>query len=354
MSWQATRSVLQFSKAIGSERLVLLVLAEHADKVSYECICGHATLCDEARMKERNLIYTLKKLETSGELVVTKGNGKGNLTRYKINLPRIEKGTKDNTQRVQRIAPLPAETLHPVAPFQAEEKGAEDCTLLPPKDAADCTLLASEDESKGCNPSSQRVQSVGERVQSVVTKGATGGNACKEEPYLTVEETVEEPAAERAHARESAPQPKPAAADLRTTAPFQPEPGPIDPALAVIQAMTDAVLDRYRTGGGVTIRAFEARVAEQVGQMLAMGATLETLAAFFRQRRKLPGLRYLADDWQEWAANLNHLANGAANGSGAHLGRNGKPMLINPDSLTTKTRRNAYAIQEWIEEGSND
>lgn len=167
MSYQAVGAVLANSKAKGSERLVLLVVASHANAETFECHPGRDLLCQESAMSERNLIYCLKKLEESKELTINRGSGRGNLTIYRINLAKIEE-----KERVQVSAPFiapesvqaPAETMQSPAPF-IEEK---------------VQFPAPFESDKGCNLTSERVQDLGERVQDSVEKGAKSGDAYKD------------------------------------------------------------------------------------------------------------------------------------------------------------------------------
>ncbi len=150
MSYQAVSAVLKHSRATGSDRLVLLVLASHADEETFECYPSRDLLCQEAAMSERNLIYCLRKLEGTGELTISRGNGRGNLTTYQINL--------EGAERVQSTAPFisservqnPVIKVQAPAPFQAKKVQS----------------IAAFEVEKGCNLAS-------ERVQDSVIKGAT-------------------------------------------------------------------------------------------------------------------------------------------------------------------------------------
>lgn len=161
MSYQAVSAVLAHSRATGSDRLVLLVLASHASKETFECYTGRDLLCKEAAMSERNLIYCLKRLEEAEELTINRGNGRGNLTSYTINLEPVEE-----SERVQSAAPFiaqervqnPAERVQEPAPLKTE-----------------------------------RVQPVVERVQNPVIKGAKVVSAYKDiEPSGTIKKPKED------------------------------------------------------------------------------------------------------------------------------------------------------------------
>lgn len=152
MSYQAVEAVMQRSQTTGSERLLLMVIATHADAETMTAYLGETTLCKETNMKERNFHYTLAKLKQSGELKCVTGGGRGRANTYTLTLPPA------SDKPCNSLHSLSDERVQPVAGFE---------------------------EAKGCNPSSERVQSVVERVQSTAPQ--------PEEPERT--EEGEEPRA---------------------------------------------------------------------------------------------------------------------------------------------------------------
>ena len=68
MSWQATSCVLEHSKSYGSARLVLLAIADHADRVSWEAWPSVKTIAREANYDQRTVQRALNELVKSGEL----------------------------------------------------------------------------------------------------------------------------------------------------------------------------------------------------------------------------------------------------------------------------------------------
>ena len=74
MSWQSVRSVLQHSRSKGSARLVLIVVAEHADNDGTKSFPSLNMLMNEACLSERAVWYALKQLVDMGELVLS-GHG---------------------------------------------------------------------------------------------------------------------------------------------------------------------------------------------------------------------------------------------------------------------------------------
>ena len=97
MGLNAINSVLENSKATGSDRLVLMILAYHQNDNTSECFPSHEVLCREAGIKKRGLIYCLNRLEALGEIQIIRGLGKGNNSQYRITL---------DGQKVQSRAPL--------------------------------------------------------------------------------------------------------------------------------------------------------------------------------------------------------------------------------------------------------
>ena len=135
MSYQAVESVMKYSRAKDSARLVLMVIATHANAETYTANPGYELLAQEANYSERTLIRYLKELEKTGEVVITRGNGRGQLTSFFIALPRVKKGdiirhpssNQEQAEMGDKIAPETAEKgdnkLHPFGPERVTEKG---------------------------------------------------------------------------------------------------------------------------------------------------------------------------------------------------------------------------------------
>jgi hypothetical protein len=174
MGYKTVERVMKSSRAKGSARLVLMVLATHADDDSLQCFPSRELLCQEAAMEERNLIYSLKQLETIQELVVIRGGGRGKLSTYQLTFQ----------ERVQNLVAG--------APEKDAEIGEKGCNPSQEK-VQELVEEGPDSTSKGCNPSSERVQDLAERVQDSVIKGAGFGDTCKEEPSGTIKEPSEEP-----------------------------------------------------------------------------------------------------------------------------------------------------------------
>lgn len=159
MGYKTVESVMQRSHSKGAARLLLMVLATHADDDTLECYPGRQLLCEETAMGERNLIYALKQLEDLGEVRVKRGVGRGHGSHYLIALP--------NPKKVQNLV---------------KEKGAKfgNSTAKRVQDLVD----------KRCKISL-------EKVQDLVAKGAKSGYTYKEEPSRTIIEPSIEHTCER-------------------------------------------------------------------------------------------------------------------------------------------------------------
>lgn len=84
MSWQAVTWVLEFSEAEGYSRLVLISIASHANREGRNAFPSLDTIAKEAMISRREVIYCVQELEEKGELVVTRGIGRGNPNTYEL------------------------------------------------------------------------------------------------------------------------------------------------------------------------------------------------------------------------------------------------------------------------------
>ena len=99
MSFEAIRWILENSKTKGAQRLILVVIAEHADKngLAWPSV---ETIARLANCSERFVKQTIAKLE-SGELVIERGGGRGRSNRYRIPLERVNPASPfEETERV--------------------------------------------------------------------------------------------------------------------------------------------------------------------------------------------------------------------------------------------------------------
>jgi MarR-like DNA-binding transcriptional regulator SgrR of sgrS sRNA len=91
MSIEAVRHVLERSKTKGAQRLILLVIAEHADRdgIAWPSV---ETIARLANCSERFVKATIKKLK-AGEIILERGGGRGRSNRYRIPLERVNSGS---------------------------------------------------------------------------------------------------------------------------------------------------------------------------------------------------------------------------------------------------------------------
>ena len=77
MSWKITQWVCESSEAVGSARLVSLVLSENADEDTGECYPSMETICRKARVSERTARSAIRSLEALGEIETFRNKGLG-------------------------------------------------------------------------------------------------------------------------------------------------------------------------------------------------------------------------------------------------------------------------------------
>jgi len=90
MGQATTTAVIRHSKHGGSELLVLLLIANHANDETQECWPSIETLAREARMTTRSVQRIVRRLEESGELQVELNaapQGRSNL--YRVTLDPV-------------------------------------------------------------------------------------------------------------------------------------------------------------------------------------------------------------------------------------------------------------------------
>jgi hypothetical protein len=146
MGLNAIKSVLENSKAIGTDRLVLTILAYHQNDETGECFPSHDLLCQEVGIKKRGLVYCLNRLEALKEIQIIRGLGKGNNSKYRITLDGQKVHDHAPLQDDQKVHPT-VQRVHGGAPLQV----------------------------------GQKVHGTVEKVHGAVSKGAWDGIAYKEE-----------------------------------------------------------------------------------------------------------------------------------------------------------------------------
>jgi DNA-binding transcriptional ArsR family regulator len=111
MSIEASRHVWATTKQSGSALIVLLAIADYADKsgLAWPTV---KSLAAKARMSIRNVQYHLNRLRDAGEIVVMEGDNHWSANRYQI--AGLHRGGEDTcTGEVQPIASGGCNPLHP-------------------------------------------------------------------------------------------------------------------------------------------------------------------------------------------------------------------------------------------------
>ena len=119
MSVKVTAYIWEHSQQTGSDLLMLLAIADHANDDGL-CWPSIERLAHKCRVKERQAKNIIAKLIAQGEITVERGQGRGHTSHYRI------KGATEYTfcqKKVQPSAPLPEEKVQPSAPIY-ERKGA--------------------------------------------------------------------------------------------------------------------------------------------------------------------------------------------------------------------------------------
>jgi hypothetical protein len=106
MSWQSQEAVYSHSRSRGCARLVLLVIASHADEHGTRSFPSLKTIMQKANASERAVQYALKELIASGELLCPQGFTATSDHPYVVQLPHGEVESAD-------FAPTPSADIAP-------------------------------------------------------------------------------------------------------------------------------------------------------------------------------------------------------------------------------------------------
>ena len=87
MSVRILSEIWEHSQAKGSELLLLLALADHADSVTAECYPSVKRLAKLIRMSKRNTQYLLRKLEEDGHITIKPKASPNKTNLYKLHRP---------------------------------------------------------------------------------------------------------------------------------------------------------------------------------------------------------------------------------------------------------------------------
>ena len=117
--------VINHSKQRGNARLVLLMIANHADNYGEHAFAGHDTLAREAACDPRQVFRIIPRLLASGELIITRqgGPGKGNTHEYA--LPLVRQDGYAQPPKGGEMSPFPGSKRWP--------KSGQNLTSAPPK-----------------------------------------------------------------------------------------------------------------------------------------------------------------------------------------------------------------------------
>lgn len=183
MGYKAVQSVMQKSRSKGSARLVLMVIATHANDKTLQCFPGRDLLCQESAMEERNLIYAIKKLEDLKELKVIRGEGRGNQSHYELTIGQPKKVQNLATGEQEDAAEKDAKSGK-----NAQESPAKKGAKFGKKRAQKGAKTGKRQSRKGAKFGDKGCKISPERVQDLATKGAKSGDTCKEEPSCNHQE----------------------------------------------------------------------------------------------------------------------------------------------------------------------
>lgn len=200
MSIQHIAWVLRHSKAEQGARLVLIVLAEHAndDDLAYP---SNQTIAERARLSERAVRYALRRLEELEE-ITDEGFSRYKTTMYRIaggnNCPPAISDTKGGQSEVSQTAPEPTPSFEPTTnPTPSEGAGGGALFDTPQLDS---TLRGNaEGTVKDVWAHYQKVVPGGERYKLEAKRRTIISNALKARPLEVVLRAIDGLAASLFH-----------------------------------------------------------------------------------------------------------------------------------------------------------
>ncbi len=187
MSWQAVDAVFENSRSKGNARLLLLTIAEHADKDTGECWPGIGRLMKRAGLSRATVCHHLDTLKKMGELkVVRKGGGRYS-NRYRVmlidqsrtltspdsGLPTIQTaaGVELRLQQSEfRTAAVNTGRHEPSSNASSNLQG-----IVSSEEAAQAQREGTTEERGTGTPASRRVQ--GTTVRAITVAGSTKADA---------------------------------------------------------------------------------------------------------------------------------------------------------------------------------
>jgi hypothetical protein len=122
MSAEATNWVWKHSQAAGSDRLVLLALADFCNEKA-ECYASYGTLVKKTRLSEATVYRALKSLQRAGELAqVAQGDfGKGSQDSSEWRLPKVHNCQTDSAFN---LTPVKSPTTVKLTPDNCQIEGS--------------------------------------------------------------------------------------------------------------------------------------------------------------------------------------------------------------------------------------
>ena len=104
MSLETINNVLSLSKTTRSQRLMLMILAHHADRHGV-CWPSIPTLADEMNVAPRNASAILGKLRKNGEVIIVPGGGRKRSNTYLITLGQSPEEIANTLETLPSINP---------------------------------------------------------------------------------------------------------------------------------------------------------------------------------------------------------------------------------------------------------
>jgi hypothetical protein len=130
MSSSTVAQVRTLSQSKGSARLLLLVIASHVNPDTGFAWPSLETLAREVALTRRRVIQLVHLLESLGELTVRRGQGRGHVNFYRVNLPVREK-VKSGTPKGEMFEQEKVKSLSPERNKEREKKEDRPFSLSP-------------------------------------------------------------------------------------------------------------------------------------------------------------------------------------------------------------------------------
>jgi hypothetical protein len=136
MSSSTVAQVRSSSQSKGSARFLLFVIASHVNPDTGWAWPSLETLAREIALSRRRVIQLIHLLETLGELTVRRGQGRGHVNFYRVNLPAGKK-VKSPTHKGEMSEPEKVKSIAPERNREREEKGVPLAPVSPSPEKAE-------------------------------------------------------------------------------------------------------------------------------------------------------------------------------------------------------------------------